>query len=73
MPKTKVQIGDRFVTTGSYPTTWIVEREIHSPTVTPHFQLSQEGQPSRIKTLSESVLLDDNQYRKLPGPASAAA
>lgn len=73
MPKAKIQIGDRFVTIGGYPTTWLVEREIHSPMVVLHFQLSQEGQPSRIKTLSESVLLDDNQYRRIPGPSSAAA
>ena len=73
MPKAKVQVGDRFITIGGYPTTWIVEREIHSSMVTPHFQLSQEGQPNRVKTLSESVLVDDNQYRKIPGPASAAA
>jgi hypothetical protein len=73
MPKARVQVGDRFVTIGGYPTTWIVEREIHSPTVTPHFQLSQEGQPNRVKTLSESVLVDENQYRKIPGPASVAA
>ncbi len=73
MPKAKIQIGDRFVTIGGYPTTWLVEREIHSPTIAVHFQLSQEGQPSRIKTLSESVLLDDNQYRRIPGPSSAAA
>ena len=73
MPKAKIQIGDRFTTIGGYPTTWIVEREIHSPVVTPHFQLSQESQPSRIKTLSEAVLLDDNQYRKIPGAPSQAA
>ncbi|MSP80829.1 MAG: hypothetical protein EXR02_07160 [Rhodospirillales bacterium] len=73
MPKAKVQVGDRFITIGGYPTTWIVEREIFSPTVTPHFQLSQEGQPNRVKTLSESVLVDDSQYRKVPGPDFAAA
>ena len=73
MPKAKVQVGDRFVTIGSYPTTWIVEREIHSPMVTPHFQLSQEGQPNRVKTLSEAVLVDDNQHRKIPSASSAAA
>ena len=73
MAKTKIQVGDRFTTVGGYPTIWSVEREIHGPTVTPHYQLSQEGQPSRVKTLSESVLLDDDQYRKLPAAATAAA
>lgn len=73
MAKTKVQVGDRFTTVGGYPTIWTIEREIHGPTVTPHFQLSQEGQPSRIKTLSESVLLDANQYRKLTSATTAAA
>ena len=51
----KVQVGDRFTTVGGYPTIWTIEREIHGPTVTPHFQLSQEGQPSRVETLSGSV------------------
>ncbi len=73
MVKIKIQVGDRFTTVGSYPTIWAVEREIHGPTVTPHYQLSQEGQASRIKTLSESVLLDATQYRKLPAAATAAA
>ncbi len=73
MAKTKVQVGDRFTTVGGYPTIWTIEREIHGPTVTPHFQLSQEGQPSRVKTLSESVLLDANQYRKLTSATTAAA
>lgn len=73
MVKVKIQVGDRFTTVGGYPTIWSVEREIHGPTVTPHYQLSQEGQPSRIKTLSESVLLDVNQYRKLQGASTVAA
>ncbi|MBM3565665.1 MAG: hypothetical protein FJX42_06085 [Alphaproteobacteria bacterium] len=73
MAKAKVQVGERYTTVGGYPTVWIVEREIHGPTVTPHFQLSQEGQPSRVKTLSESVLLDTNQYRKLTTSETAAA
>lgn len=73
MAKIKVQVGDRFTTVGGYPTIWAIEREIHGPTVTPHFQISQEGQPSRVKTLSESVLLDDNQYRKLTSATTAAA
>jgi hypothetical protein len=73
MAKEKIRVGERFVTVSGYPTTWIVEREIHSPTIAPHYQLSQEGQPSRIKTLSESVLLDGNQYLRLPGADAAAA
>lgn len=70
MAKGKVQVGDRFASVGGYPTVWLVEREIQGHSVVAHFQLSQEGQPSRIKTLSEAVLLDSNQYRKLP-PAAA--
>ncbi|MBM3732765.1 MAG: hypothetical protein FJW24_04730 [Acidimicrobiia bacterium] len=73
MAKEKIQVGDRFITVSGYPTTWIVEREIHGLTVAQHFQLSQEGQPSRLKTLSEFVLLDGNQYKWVPGAASAAA
>lgn len=73
MAKEKIRVGDRFMTVSGYPTAWVVEREIHSPMVAPHFQLSQEGQPSRIKTLSESVLLDGNQYRRMPGATPAAA
>lgn len=65
MAKNKIQVGDRFTSVGGYPTVWIVEREIVGHSVAPHFQLSQEGQSSRIKTLSEMVLLDNNQYRRL--------
>jgi hypothetical protein len=73
MAKAKVQIGDRFATTGGYPTIWIVEREISGHSAVPHFQLSQEGQSSRVKTLSEAVLLDTDQYRKLPPEVQQSA
>jgi hypothetical protein len=66
MAKGKIQVGDRFASVGGYPTVWIVEREISGHSPVPHYQLSQEGQPSRIKTLSAAVLLDSDQYRKLP-------
>lgn len=65
MAKMKIQVGDRFSSIGGYPTVWVVEREIAGHSVAPHFQLSQEGQPSRIKTLSEIVLTDNNQYKRL--------
>ena len=58
----KIEIGDRFVKADDLKTVWVVSRLGSSVVYIPHFQVFREGYASRIRTLSENVLLDSNYY-----------
>ena len=61
----KINIGDRFVKTDDPKTVWIVAGT-GSPVVSiPHYQVVREGYTSRMRTLSERVLLDTDFYRRV--------
>ena len=61
----KIDIGDRFVKTDDPKTVWIVAGT-GSPTVSiPHYQVVREGYTSRMRTLSEQVLLDPDFYHRV--------
>ncbi len=61
----KINIGDRFVKTDDPKTVWIVAG-MGSPVVSiPHYQVVREGYTSRMRTLSERVLLDTDFYRRV--------
>ena len=61
----KIDIGDRFVKTDDTKTGWVVTG-MGSPTVSiPHYQVVREDHTSRIRTLSERVLLDTDFYRRV--------
>lgn len=63
--KNQIDIGDRFVKTDDPTTVWIVAGT-GSPVVSiPHFQVVREGYTSRMRTLSEQVLLDADYYRRV--------
>ena len=61
----KINIGDRFVKTDDPQTVWVVAG-VGSPVVSiPHYQVVREGYTSRMRTLSEQVLLDVEYYRRV--------
>ena len=61
----KIDIGDRFVKTDDPKTVWIVTGS-GSPVVSiPHYQVVREGYTSRMRTLSEQVLLDPDFYHRV--------
>lgn len=63
--RNKIDIGDRFVKTDDPNTVWIVAGN-GSPTVAiPHYQVVREDYASRLRTLSEQVLLDTDYYRRV--------
>lgn len=63
--RNKIDIGDRFVKTDDPATVWIVAGT-SSPVVSiPHYQVVREGYRSRMRTLSEQVLLDMDYYRRV--------
>ena len=58
----KVEIGDRFVKADDLKTVWVVSGRGSSVVPIPHFQVVREGYESRVRTLSEQVLLDSQYY-----------
>ena len=58
----KIEIGDRFVKSDELKTVWVVSGLGSSVVDIPHFQVFREGYESRIRTLSEKVLLDSHYY-----------
>ena len=58
----KIEIGDRFVKTDDLKTVWVVSGRGSSVVPIPHFQVVREGYESRLRTLSEQVLLDPHYY-----------
>ncbi len=63
--KIGVEIGDRFVKTDDPRTVWIVAGRGSSIAPIPHFKVVQDGYHSRMRTLSEVVLLDPDFYRRV--------
>ena len=59
---TKIEIGDRFVKADDPKTVWVVAGHGSSVVSIPHFQVVREGYESRVRTLSEQVLLDSQYY-----------
>jgi len=58
----KIEIGDRFVKADDLKTVWVVSGRGSSVVPIPHFQVVREGYESRVRTLSEQVLLDSQYY-----------
>ena len=58
----KIEIGDRFVKSDELKTVWIISGLGSSVVDIPHYQVCREGYESRVRTLSENVLLDSNYY-----------
>lgn len=63
--KINIEIGDRFVKTDDPRTVWIVAGRGSSVAPIPHYRVVMEGYHSRMRTLSESVLLDTDYYRRV--------
>jgi len=61
----KVAIGDRFVKSDDPKTVWVVSGRGSSVVPIPHFQVVREGYESRVRTLSEQVLLDSQYYLRV--------
>ena len=60
-----INIGDRFVKADESTKVWVVT-ELGAPISSiPHYQVVREDYVSRLRTLSEQVLLDDNFYRRI--------
>ena len=60
-----INIGDRFVKAEEPAKVWVVT-ELGAPISSiPHYQVVREDYVSRLRTLSEQVLLDDNFYRRI--------
>jgi len=60
-----IDIGDRFVKTDDPKTVWIVAGTGSPVASIPHYQVVREGYTSRMRTLSERVLLDSDFYRRV--------
>ncbi len=58
----KIEIGDRFVKADEPKTVWVVSGLGSTVVDIPHFQVFREGYESRVRTLSEKVLVDSNYY-----------
>lgn len=63
--KNAIEVGDRFVKTDDPRTVWVVAGRGSSVAPMPHFKVVQEGYFSRMRTLSENVLLDPDYYRRI--------
>ena len=60
-----IEVGDRFVKTDDPKTIWIVAGKGSSVVPIPHYQVVREGYESRMRTLSEQVLLDKDYYKRV--------
>lgn len=63
--KNAIEVGDRFVKTDDPRTVWVVSGRGSSVAPMPHYKVVQEGYYSRMRTLSENVLLDPDYYRRI--------
>ena len=61
----KIDIGDRFVKTDDLKTVWVVAGTGSPVAPIPHYQVVREDYTSRMRTLSERVLLDTDFYRRV--------
>ena len=66
--KNGIEIGDRFVKSDDPRTVWVVAGRGSAVAPIPHYRVVQEGQTSRMRTLSEMVLLDTDYYRRVDAP-----
>lgn len=62
--KNSIEIGDRFVKTDDPKTVWVVAGRGSSVAPMPNYKVVQEGYYSHMRTLAESVLLDQDFYRR---------
>ena len=60
-----ISIGDRFVKADEPTKVWVVTELGASISSIPHYQVVREDYVSRLRTLSEQVLLDNNFYRRI--------
>lgn len=60
-----IEVGDRFVKTDDPRIVWIVAGRGSSVAPMPHYRVVMEGYHSRVRTLSEMVLLDTDYYRRV--------
>ena len=60
-----IDIGDRLVKTDDPKTVWIVTGSGSPVVAIPHYQVVREGYRSRMRTLSEQVLLDPDFYHRV--------
>jgi hypothetical protein len=63
--KTKIDIGDKFVKADDPTTVWIVAGSGSPVASMPHFQVVREDYASRVRTLSQQVLLDTDFYQRV--------
>jgi len=61
----KIDIGDKFVKTDDPKTVWVVAGKGSSMAPVPHYQVVRQGYESRLRTLSEQVLLDTDYYKRV--------
>ena len=61
----KIDIGDRFVKKDEPTIVWVVTGVGSPIAAIPHFQVVREGYTSRLRTLSEQVLLDTDFYSRV--------
>jgi len=61
----KIDIGDRFVKTDDPNIVWVVAGTGSPVAPIPHYQVVREDYTSRMRTLSERVLLDTDFYRRV--------
>ncbi len=64
-PKADIQIGDKFVKTDDPRVVWIVSGNGSPVAPVPHYQVVRDGSANRVRTLSETVLLDTDFYRRV--------
>lgn len=60
-----IKPGDRFIKNGEPHTVWIVKSKGSSMAKAPHYQVVREDYQSRVRTLSENVLLDTGYYSRV--------
>ena len=60
-----IGIGDRFVKADEPTKVWVVTELGALISSIPHYQVVREDYVSRLRTLSEQVLLDSNFYRRI--------
>ena len=60
-----IEMGDRFIKKGEPKIVWIVKSKGSSIAMVPHYQVVREDYESRVRTLSENVLLDTGYYHRV--------
>ncbi|MDD9876126.1 MAG: hypothetical protein OXR84_01655 [Magnetovibrio sp.] len=63
--KNSIDVGDKFVKTDDPSTIWIVAGNGSPVASIPHYQVVRQDYASRVRTLSQQVLLDTDYYRRV--------